>query len=124
MIKAYKKDQGRLARMAAFWSMAFLVLFGCMFLYETLTALVESLREPLGGLVIPIVGVELNGAFLISAILCVGGLVLLYSWHQKPKVADLLIETEAGAAQGHLADHAEGGGQLLPRGHRVSSPWS
>lgn len=93
--KAYKKDQGRLARMAAFWSLAFLVLFGSMFLYGLLYNLVESLQSPLSeGLEIPVVSVAINGAFVISSLVCVIGVWSLYNWQQTPKVADLLIETE------------------------------
>lgn len=93
--KAYKKDQGRLARMAAFWSLAFLVLFGSMFLYDLLFSLVGALQDPLSeGLEIPVVAVSINGAFVISAVVCIVGVALIYNWHQTPKVGDLLIETE------------------------------
>ena len=92
--KAYKADQGRLARMAAFWSLALLYLFGCTFLHDQLV-LSDSLSRTLGGVVIPVVGVSLTGAFLISTSTFVVGFVWLMRWQQKPKVADMLIETEA-----------------------------
>jgi preprotein translocase SecE subunit len=44
---------------------------------------------------IPILGIEFNGAFLISLAVLSGLLWLLYRWEQKPKIADLLIETES-----------------------------
>lgn len=93
-MKAYKKDQGRMARMAAFWSLSFLLLFGCTTLHTVLAAQFASLREPMGGLVIPIVAIDVNGAFLITGTLFVVGVITNYRWQQRPKVADLLIETE------------------------------
>jgi preprotein translocase subunit SecE len=94
-MQAYKPDQGRMARMATFWSLVLLLLFGCSFLHETLTAYVPSLKQPLGGFVIPIVSVPFSGSFAISGLLFLGGLAWLYVWTQKPKVADFLIEVEA-----------------------------
>ena len=91
---AYKPEQGRMARMAAFWSLALLLLFGCTFLHETLSSYVEALREPIGGLVLPIVSLELSGAFLISAALFFGVLWWLYRYMNRPNVADFLIEVE------------------------------
>ena len=94
-MKAYKKDQGRMARMAAFWSLAFLLLFGCTTLHTLLATRVDSLGRELGGLVIPIVSVKVNGSFLITGGLFLAGMIVLHRWQQQPKVADLLIETEA-----------------------------
>ena len=37
-MKAYKKDQGRHVRMAAYWAVVLLVLFGCVSLNATLVA--------------------------------------------------------------------------------------
>jgi preprotein translocase SecE subunit len=95
-MKVYKQDQGRMARMAAFWSLALLLLFGCVTLHTTLSGLVDSLAERIwdGGR-IPIVGVEVTGAFLISSGLFLAGMWVLWRWTQRPKVADLLIETES-----------------------------
>ena len=96
-MKAYKSDQGRHARMGAFWTLALLYLYGCMALKQTLFSFVEGLRPPLmeGFATFPILGWTLNGAFMISTILFLGGFYLLWAWHQTPKVADLLIETES-----------------------------
>ena len=91
---AYKEDQGRLARMFAFWAVAFMTLFGCTWLHGMLVQ-TQSLRDPLGGTRIPIVAVDLNIAFLISFVLFAAAIVLLARWMRKPKVADLLIDTEA-----------------------------
>ncbi len=92
-MKAYKSDQGRMVRMGAFWILALLYLYGCMALNLTLSGFVEQLSEPLLG-TIPILGWRLTGAFLISSLLFLAGFYLLWSWHQTPKIADLLIETE------------------------------
>jgi preprotein translocase subunit SecE len=94
-MKAYKPDQGRMARMASFWSIVMLLLFGCYFLHTTLTTYVSALDKPFGGLSIPIVSIRLTGSFLISALLFLGGTFWIYTFMQKPKTADFLIDVEA-----------------------------
>ncbi len=91
----YRKDQGRLARMAAFWSLAILLFYGCTSLQTELAARFEELAAPIGGIVIPVLGLALTPAFLIAALLFAAGMFLLLRWQHKPKTADLLIETEA-----------------------------
>jgi len=90
----YREDQGRHVRMAAFWSVAFFLIFGCSFLHGVLTQW-DSLRQPLSGIRLPVVSVDLSPAFLICFTLFTGGILLIHRWQQKPKVADLLIDTEA-----------------------------
>lgn len=90
-----REQQGRLARTFAFWALVFFAFFGATFLRTQLASRVESLREPLGGLSIPIVSVDVSGAFVIATIFFVGSAVLIWRWQQKPKVANLLIDTEA-----------------------------
>ncbi len=90
----YREDQGRLARMFAFWSLALLLLFGCTFLHDLIVGL-GSMSEPIGGIRIPVVGVDLTPAFLVAFGILVVGVIVLYRWQETPKVADLLIETEA-----------------------------
>lgn len=92
---AYKEDQGRMVRMAAYWSLAVLLFYGCHSLYYTLLAKVEALGKELGGITIPVIGIPLNPALLICALVLAAGLFLLYRWQNTPKNADLLIETEA-----------------------------
>src|SRR5262245_49924481 len=94
-MKAYKPDQGRMARMASFWSLALLLLFACYFLHNVLTGYVGALNKPFGGISIPIVSIPLTGSFLLCSLLFVGGITSLFSWMQRPKVADFLIEVEA-----------------------------
>lgn len=96
---AYKKDQGRLARMAAYWSLALLILYGCRSFYLILPTLgnwSQGLAKPLIAAQpkIPILGWNLNGALLISGLVLGLAWYLLYRWQQTPKVADLLIDTE------------------------------
>lgn len=93
MITAYKKDQGRMVRMAAFYMAALLLLFASTALHTSLSSF-DALDTAIGGMVVPIVSVTINWAFVISTSLLVAGLVALYRWQQQPKVADLLIETE------------------------------
>ncbi len=91
---AYKADQGRMARMTVFWTVAILVFYGCTSLHATLQTF-GSLAAPLGGLErVPVLGVVPNAALLISALVLGLGLFLLHRWEQAPKNADLLIETE------------------------------
>ena len=90
----YKEDQGRLVRMAAFWSVAFFLIFGCKFLHDILVQF-APLQAPIAGIRIPVVGVDLTGAFLIAFVLFSVGMIAIWRWQQRPKVAELLIETEA-----------------------------
>ena len=91
---AYKADQGRMARMAAYWSLAILMFYGCHSLHGELNGRFESLKADLIGAPIPVLGITVNGAFLIAASLRALGLYILHRWQETPKVADLLIETE------------------------------
>ncbi len=95
---AYKPDQGRIARLVAYWSLALLVLYGC-------TSLHAELSSRFGGALgrpffasftkLPVLGVKLNGAILITIVVLAAALYFLYRWQQTPKVAELLIETES-----------------------------
>lgn len=99
---AYRKDQGRYARMAAFWTLAVLLLYGSWQLKTELTSLfphslghvLGSNAEGQGGWRLPIVGVNVSPAFLLAVLVAVGGLWLLHRFLEAPKRADLLIETE------------------------------
>ena len=93
---AYKKDQGRLARMAAYWSLALLILYGCQSFYAILPTWSGSLGKPLidSQPKIPILGWNLNPALLIAGLVLAASWYVLYRWQQTPKVADLLIDTE------------------------------
>lgn len=91
MLQQYKKDQGRLVRMAAFWLCVLLALFAATTLHGFLMQW-DSLSS---GAQAPIVGVKLNAAFAICTLLFLAGVYFLFRWQQAPKTADVLIETEA-----------------------------
>ena len=92
----YKKDQGRLARMAAFWTLALLIFYGCVSLHRELVTRWEVFGRPLSSSFeeLPLLRWKLNGGLLISALVLGLTWWLLYRWQQTPKVADVLIETE------------------------------
>jgi preprotein translocase SecE subunit len=99
---AYRKDQGRMARMAAFWSLAILALWGARSLNIQLSVMSEVLGTPLGadaegknGIFIPVLSIRLTPAFLISSIVAAASVFLIWRWLDKPKNADLLIDTES-----------------------------
>jgi preprotein translocase SecE subunit len=93
-MEAYREDQGRLARMAAFWSLTLLLLFGCSFMHGMLSES-RALGTAINGWRIPIVSIDVSPSFLIAAVVFVGGLLVVRRYLQRPKTADLLIETEA-----------------------------
>jgi len=92
----YKKDQGRMARMAVFWSLTVLLFYGATSLREELAARWEPMRGPLVSAfpAIPILNIQLTAAFLIALVFFAGGWFALTRWLERPKSADLLIETE------------------------------
>jgi len=93
---AYRKDQGRLARMATFWSLAVLLAYGCIRMRSELSGMFpDSLGAGLGGATLPLVGLALSPALLISGGAFALGLWFLNRTLETPKNADLLIETEA-----------------------------
>jgi preprotein translocase SecE subunit len=93
---AYKQDQGRMVRMAAYWSLAIFLFYGCHSLYYSLLGqFPEQLDKEIGGITIPVLGIPLNPALLISGLVLGAGLFLLFRWQNTPKNAELLIETEA-----------------------------
>ena len=80
--------------MAAFWILAVLWFYGTISLNEELASF-ESLGTAIRGMRIPVVGMDLTPALLISFFALVAGLGLLHRWQNKPKNADFLIETES-----------------------------
>ncbi len=92
LFRPYKPEQGRMARMFAFWAVALVLLFGCTSLHTTLVASFAWAGDSVGR--VPILAIELNGAFFVAAALFLAGVFVLHWYTQKPKVADLLIDTE------------------------------
>ncbi|TAJ22043.1 MAG: preprotein translocase subunit SecE [Planctomycetota bacterium] len=92
-MKTYKEDQGRIVRLAAFWLCVFLLLYGCIALETSLSTFL-GLGEKLGDYSVPLVGWPVTWALIVSITLFVGGAFALHFLLQKPKNADLLIDTE------------------------------
>jgi len=88
---AYKKDQGRYARMAAFWGLFLLVAYGCF------SELLPALRRWIGGAPwtdpLPLLGTVDTAKVVVWITLAVLGF-LIYRFLNKPRSADLLIDTE------------------------------
>lgn len=91
---SYKKDQGRYARMTAFWALFALLGYGCF------SGLVHQIRRWGGGRVtepfvqdLPLLG-DLDLAMTINLIVLAIGGVVIHRVLNKPKTADLLIDTE------------------------------
>ena len=94
---AYKQDQGRMARMATFWSLTVLIFYGCTSLRAELVGRFDVMARPLSDAMpkVPVLGMQLNPALLIVAVLFVAGVWTVRRWIETPKNADLLIDTEA-----------------------------
>lgn len=88
---AYKKDQGRYARMFSFWALVLLLGYGCLselqiFLRRTLD--LQPWTDPL-----PLIG-EIDLAKIIAIAVLVAGALAIHRFLERPKIADLLIDTE------------------------------
>ncbi|MCH2103590.1 MAG: preprotein translocase subunit SecE [Planctomycetes bacterium] len=96
---AYRKDQGRMARMTAFWSGTIFMFYGCTSLWRALTGdffgAGDALSQPIGGIRVPVLGMDLSPAVLIVTALFALGVFLFNRWLERPKQADTLIETES-----------------------------
>lgn len=93
---AYRKDQGRMARLTAFWSLAILIFYGCTSLHTYLPRFWGALGKPLWtGARVPVVGLDISGALILTVIVLGASIYLLHRWQTKPANADLLIETES-----------------------------
>lgn len=90
----YRKNQGRYARMIAFWSLALLFAYGC-FRSGGMVSLVSSWMSSDSVLLEPF---PLLKQLRISSLIVIGVFaVLLFASHRvlnQPKLADLLIDTE------------------------------
>ncbi len=91
---AYKSDQGRLARMAIFWILWILIVYGCWGLRYAVkgwglpTAITEALTT------LPVIEeVSYASLFVLILIPAVVAFVLIHALN-RPKFADFLIETE------------------------------
>ncbi|MBN2491167.1 MAG: preprotein translocase subunit SecE [Planctomycetes bacterium] len=91
----HKSEQGLVVRGTGLAAIAALLAFGCWGLYFTVASLGPVFREPLAGLMLPLVDVKVNLALLIAVTVLVGGVLLTAHILGRPKAADLLIETES-----------------------------
>jgi preprotein translocase subunit SecE len=93
----YKKDQGRMVRMAVFWSITVLLYYGCTSLRQELAGRFgKKLDEPLFAAFsqLPVLGTRLTAALLISLAVFAVAVWFTYRFLERPKYADMLIETE------------------------------
>src|SRR5262245_25916695 len=98
MVK-YKADQGTYARTSSFLLLAALLVFGCHSLYYFLLSFRGSDDQP-GAMVrpltsvLPVLGMPLTLALIIASATALAGLWLMSRFLNRPKVADLLIDSE------------------------------
>ena len=98
----YKADQGTYARTTALWLLGALWAFGCyQFYYFLLGFRGDPASDAPGGLAtrlleddLPVLSVPATPALLLGIAVGVLGLVVLMRTLEKPKVADLLIDSE------------------------------
>jgi preprotein translocase SecE subunit len=98
----YKEDLGTYARTSALWLLGGLWVFGCNEMYYWLGSFRgDPEAAEVGGLAaklmednLPVLGVPLTWALVISTMAGVLGVVVLMLVLNKPKVADMLIESE------------------------------
>jgi preprotein translocase SecE subunit len=92
---AYRKDQGRYARMAAFWALTLLAAYGC--LGGLIITLDRSLSPSFNQTFVE--QFPLFGTLKVSTLIALSvlGLVAfaLHRFLNRPRAADLLIDTEA-----------------------------
>lgn len=91
-----------MARMAAFWSLAVLALWGARALDTQLGVWFPSMERAFGsdgagdpGFHLPVVDVFVSPAFLVASVVGAASVYLIYRWLERPKNADLLIDTES-----------------------------
>jgi len=85
--------------MTAFWSGTIFLFYGCVSLLRELTTdffgLGDTLAQPIGGVRVPVLGMDLSPALLIVTALFALGVFLFYRCLERPKQADTLIDTES-----------------------------
>lgn len=85
-----------MARMATYWSLAVLLAYGCVQMRAELTSwMPDSVGAGISGMTVPLVGLPFSPALIAAAATFALGLLFLNRTLEKPKNADLLIETES-----------------------------
>ena len=93
---SYRKDQGRYARMVAFWGVTLLVAYGCFHAGGLVTVLDGWLGTSNTTFIetFPLVGsLKLSTLIALGALIVAG--FVIHRVLNRPKVADALIDTEA-----------------------------
>lgn len=94
---SYKKDQGRYARMIAFWGIVLLVAYGCFHGGGLVTVLDNSVLPASANRVL-VEQFPLLGTLKVSTLIALGVLaavaIFAHRVLNRPRVADALIETE------------------------------
>lgn len=103
---SHRPDQGRVARSAAFWALAILIVYGCISLNESLASYfhdpmgvafgstTNAEGRVVGGFTLPILSWRLTPALIVAVLVCAGALYAMHRYLERPKIADLLIDTE------------------------------
>jgi len=93
---SYRKNQGRYARMLAFWAVALLLVYGCFHGGGFIHLLDRWMGDANTTIIDPF---PLVGKLKVSTLIVLGGLgaalFFIHSVLNRPKVADLLIDTES-----------------------------
>ncbi len=98
----FKADQGTYSRTTALWLLGSLWLFGCYEMYYFLGSFRGDPEAAApGGLAtrlmednLPVLGVPLTYALILAVVIASVGLATLMKFLERPKVADLLIDSE------------------------------
>ena len=97
-LRNYKPEHGRYVRLTCFWSLTALWFYGCYRLWQSLSDLRWSWASWLRTRWVdelPLVEWPLTPAVLVSVLAFLFGMAAFQMFLNRPKVADLLIETEA-----------------------------
>ena len=92
VLEFYKKGQGSIARLLSLAGCALLLLWGgySFWIYlQGYTTLARTLLE------VPTIGLEINFALIIAVVVFLGGGAGIVWLLNRPRLVDLLIETEA-----------------------------
>jgi preprotein translocase SecE subunit len=96
----YKPEQGNFARTTTLLLLGSLLVFGCHSLYYWLLSFRGTDASPgfmvrdLSGGPVPVLGIPLTPALATASLVGLAGLYVLYRLINRPKVADMLIESE------------------------------
>ncbi|MBL8729663.1 MAG: preprotein translocase subunit SecE [Planctomycetes bacterium] len=92
---SYRKDQGRYARMLSFWAILLLAAYGCFHSGGLVSVLDRYMGESNPVLIdpFPLLGrLRVSTCIVLGLMLLVG--IVTYASLHRPKIADVLIDTE------------------------------